>query len=767
MNRLGRESSPYLLQHAQNPVDWYPWGEEAFEAARTRDVPIFLSVGYSTCYWCHVMERESFEDDQVARMMNELFVCVKVDREERPEIDELYMTATQILTGRGGWPMSVFLEPEKLRPFWAGTYFPPRARENMGPGFVDVMQGMHGAWTEQREGVLKQASALADEVEKALSAAREPAQVGATEVSKAASELLQAFDRTHGGFGAAPKFPQPAQLEFLLDVRDAAGDEATAASIDEAVRFTLDRMAVGGLFDQIGGGFHRYCVDATWTVPHFEKMLYDNAQLARLYARAHEVYGDPLYARIARRTCDYVLREMTSESGGFFSAQDAEVEGREGLNYVWNEEQAREALGDLPDDDIAFAVKVYRLEAPNFRDPHHPESPAMSVLRLDDRPDKMAERAGEEPGVFQDRLDRIGAALLRARDDRKQPHLDDKVVAAWNGMMIGALARVGATLEERRYIDAAARAARFVLGEMEHDGALARSWRDSDGGGSLGPAGVLEDYACMISALSEVARLEGDAQLASAAARLAESANERFVGDGVCYDSEAGRSDLFIRPRSLYDGATPCGNSQFLHAMIDLNALAPSDAWLDRAMGVLAGVSAMMRDSPRSVIESTRGLLRLMRTSGADRSRFADAAEDEPEGPKPGFTPVEIYSSTDRVSLEDGAAQFEIVLKIAPGYHINAAEPNPTGHPLGEGLAPLRVGVVGGAGVQVFADYPEGTEYGEGRIRVHEDETQMTIALERAGEIKGRPVVIVTFQACTETECLEPATLELDVAIDG
>jgi uncharacterized protein YyaL (SSP411 family) len=667
--------------------------------------------------------------------------------------------------------MSVFLEPEKLRPFWAGTYFPPRARENMGPGFTDVMQGMHGAWTQQRDGVMKQAAAVAEEVEKGLSAAREPKQVGAGEVSKAASELLQGLDRTHGGFGGAPKFPQPAQLEFLLDVRAAAGDEATTASIDEAVRFTLDRMAVGGLLDQVGGGFHRYCVDASWTVPHFEKMLYDNAQLAALYARAHEVYGDDFYARVARRTCDYVLREMTFEGdggGGFFSAQDAEVDGREGLNYVWNAEQAREALraGGLTEEDAEFAVATYRLETPNFKDPHHADAPAMSVLRLDDRPDKMAERAGEDAGAFQERLDRVNAALLKARGKRKQPHLDDKVVSAWNGMMIAALAQVGSVLGERRYIDAAGRAARFVLRELEDGGALSRSWRKGSGV-SRGPAGVLEDYACMISGLSAVAKIDGDADLASAAERLAESAHRRFVADGLCYDSEAGRSDLFIRPRSLYDGATPCGNSQLLRALIDLYELAPSDTWLDRAMGVLAGVSGMIHASPRSVIESTRGLLRLMRVSGADRSRFAEAEDEEAQARTPGFTPVEIYASTDRVSLEDGAAQFEVVLKIAPGYHINAADPNPTGHPLGAGLAPLRVGVVGGSGVKAYADYPEGAEFGEGRIRVHEDEAPMTIALEREGEIKGRPIVVVTFQACTETECLEPTTVELDVAIDG
>jgi uncharacterized protein YyaL (SSP411 family) len=381
-NRLSRETSPYLLQHAHNPVAWFPWGDEAIAEARRRDVPIFLSIGYSTCYWCHVMERECFESEEIARQMNDRFVCVKVDREERPDLDDLYMTATQLLTGHGGWPMSVFLEPQGLRPFWAGTYFPPEPRHGV-PSFPQVLDAMSRAWTERRGEVLEQAASVAEGVRQHMVSEEAPVGLGLPQVTEAGRDLLKRFDRVHGGFGGAPKFPQPVFLEFLLDLRAAAADDATRDAIDQAVRRTLDRMAIGGVFDQVGGGFHRYSVDERWLVPHFEKMLYDNAQLAQVYARAAVVYSDDFYATIARRTLDYALREMTSSEGAFYSAQDAEVDGREGGNYVWTPEEIRAAL---PPEDAGFAIKVYGADAgPNFRDPHYPDSSSTNVLFLRER----------------------------------------------------------------------------------------------------------------------------------------------------------------------------------------------------------------------------------------------------------------------------------------------------------------------------------------------------------------------------------------------
>ncbi|VAX41454.1 Uncharacterized protein YyaL, partial [hydrothermal vent metagenome] len=348
-NRLSREMSPYLLQHAHNPVAWWPWGEEAFAEARRRDVPIFLSIGYSTCYWCHVMERESFEHAEIAALLNECFVCIKVDREERPEVDNLYMAATQVSTGRGGWPMSLFLEPEQLRPFYCGMYFPAEAKPGMqGPTFPQLLEGMAGAWAEQREGVVQQAAQIAEAVREHLAggagAAGAPVPVGSRDVERAVERLLAGFDQVHGGFGAAPKFPQTVYAEFLLDAREQVSEPTTREAIDRVVRASLDAMAIGGIRDHVGGGFHRYATDAAWTVPHFEKMLYDQALLARLFVRAAAVYDDAEYKRVVREILEFVLREMTSTAGGFFSAQDAEVDGREGLNYLWTPTQIAEVL---------------------------------------------------------------------------------------------------------------------------------------------------------------------------------------------------------------------------------------------------------------------------------------------------------------------------------------------------------------------------------------------------------------------------------------
>ena len=343
-NRLAKATSPYLLQHRFNPVDWHEWGPEAFEAARTRNVPIFLSVGYSTCYWCHVMERESFENADIGELMSKHFVCIKVDREERPDVDEVYMAAVQAFTERGGWPMSLFLEPETLKPFWAGTYFPATAKFAGMPTFPQVLGAMHAAWTQQRDDVLSQARELGDAVRERVAETLAPVRLGQEQIARGVQQLVRLHDRVYGGFGSAPKFPQPVFLDLLLAVRAAAGDDQTRAAVDQALNTTLTRMAEGGVFDQVGGGFHRYSVDEKWLVPHFEKMLYDNGALAATYADAYAVFQDPLYDRTARRICNYVLSEMTSPQGGFFAAQDAEVNHREGQNYLWSADQIDAAL---------------------------------------------------------------------------------------------------------------------------------------------------------------------------------------------------------------------------------------------------------------------------------------------------------------------------------------------------------------------------------------------------------------------------------------
>ncbi|MBX3375756.1 MAG: DUF255 domain-containing protein [Phycisphaeraceae bacterium] len=766
-NRLAKESSPYLLQHAHNPVDWFPWGQEAFDEARRRNVPIFLSIGYSTCYWCHVMERESFESEDIAALMNREFVCVKVDREERPDLDDVYMAATQMTTGHGGWPMSVFLEPEQVRPFYCGTYFPPEERGGMR-SFPQILGAIAAAWKERREQVVQQSETLANAVREHLGRQSAAVPVGLAQVSQAAQTLLRMLDRVNGGFGSAPKFPQPVFLELLLDVREAAADEETKSAADAAIRLTLDKMACGGMHDQVGGGFHRYSVDEKWLVPHFEKMLYDNAQLAALYARAAALYGDPFYERVARRTVEYVLREMTQGSGAFFSAQDAEVDGREGLNYLWT---ASELGATLSEADGRFALKVYGVDqGTNFRDPHHPEAPAANVLFLAGRPEGLVRELGTDVTELWARIDAINDTLYRARLKRKQPRLDDKVIAGWNGIMIGALARSSVWLKEPRYARAASRAATFVMERMRNrEGHLLRTSR-GEGAGAARIEGVLEDYAFVIDGLlalhvaieksTEVCESVEFHEPLTAARELMARAQSLFGSpDGGFFDTRADQADLFVRARSTHDGAMASGSSVMLANLAELHELTGDGGYRDAARSCLMSVSGAIAESPVGTANAVRTLLRMVQsgvvTDGGEETR-AEAARER-------FTPVEIFATEERVAVgRDRPASLRLVLKIADGYHINAADPG------AEGLVGLRVWVVNGGGIAAYADYPKGEGYGErGELRVHRGSVEFDVAVEQVGDITGQPLLAVTFQACTDRECLAPMTAELAVAIDA
>lgn len=769
-NRLARESSPYLLQHAHNPVDWFPWGEEAFAEARRRDVPIFLSVGYSTCYWCHVMERESFENPETAALMNERFVCVKVDREERPDVDELSMAATVTFTGRGGWPTSVFLEPKGLRPFFAGTYFPPVERHGIPP-FCRVLTALSNAWTDRRDEILQQAELLSNAVAEQLGASPEPTPLGERHAQQALASLLQIFDRADGGFGGAPKFPQPIFCEFLLDTRERA-DDATRDAIDTAVRTTLDRMAIGGVHDHLAGGFHRYSVDKHWTVPHFEKMLYDNAQLAALYARAGTVYSDPFYTDIARCTCDYALREMTPEgaapgSQGFFSAQDAEVDGREGLNYLWTPAEFDRVLSP---EDAALAKRVYSLDqSANFKDPHHPEADAAWVLRTDARPDDLAQRLNLDPDAFSSSMDRINAALLADRATRKQPGIDDKVLASWNALMIAGLAETAAAVSEARYLDAARATARFILAEMRTDtGRLLRTRRN----GRSSIEAPLEDHAFFAHALLSLARHDeaNRDEWIGHATDLARTAETLFGdGSGGYFDTDAGRDDLFVRARSTHDGATPAPAGVMLAVLVGLWEATGDDAWLGKSIAALASVSGAVDAAPVGTLNPVRALLRLMANPNALDGRYAlatgDAPAPEPKETKP---PVTVLSNTDRVEVVPGTPSvFRVAAEIQPGFHIVAADPGREGLP----VVPLRVGLTRGSGVAVYADYPEGEPFGVegvGTVNVHHGRIEFDVVLEHqpgVGASPGTPVLGVSFQACTDTDCRQPRTTELDIAV--
>ncbi len=774
-NRLSGELSPYLRQHAFNPVDWRPWGEGAFEEARRGDRPIFLSIGYSTCYWCHVMERECFESEAIARALNESFVPIKVDREELPQVDEAYMAALVASAGHGGWPMSVFLEPASLRPFFCGTYFPPARDPRVGdrPSFLELLSAIGAAWRERRSEVLRAAAELG-EAARGASALPPARAVGLDAVRRAASALLAGFDRANGGFGRGQKFPQAPVLEFLLDVRERAGDDATRGAIDACVRATLDAMALGGLFDHAGGGFHRYCVDPRWAVPHFEKMLPDNALLAALYSRASRVYGDDFYAGVARRTLDALEGEWSLAGGGFTSAVDAEADGREGAGYVWTREAFEEAAGE----DAALARRVYAIDAgPNFRDPHHPDEPASSVLRLAARPEELARREGVTPAELGARLEAINARLVAARGLGARPAVDDKAVASWNALAIAAFASAAGDLGEARYARRAIAGGEFLVREMARDGSLTRCWRE---GRTSGRASE-EDHGAASAAMVALARLEPDGPRREAwIARARE-----FLDAGRRAASED--HGLYVRPRSLHDGAMPGGESLMIHAAMDLAEATGDGGFLAEALERLRALSGVIAESPLALIHATRLLLRALpmdaagalarvgpgdepatgapeRPAGSARTGLDARAGDGSDAGDGDPSPLlEVYASDERVVVGEGApGVVTLRVRVREGLHVVAPDP---GHAWG-GLAAMRVGVEGGTGVAAYADYPAGREIEDGGPRVLDGEFELRVALEREGEWSGRPLLVLRYQACTKSECLAPARVELDVAID-
>lgn len=782
-NRLAGSTSPYLLQHAHNPVEWWPWGPGAIEEARRRDVPLFVSIGYSTCYWCHVMERESFENHDVAAQMNAGFVCVKVDREERPDVDELYMAATVLMNGHGGWPMSVFVEPAGLRPFYCGTYFPLQPRPGV-PTFPKVLDAMAKAWREQRDGVVKQAEQLALGVADHLAASTPGEELGQRQVADGLSGVLRIFDSVNGGFGTAPKFPQASLFRLLQEVKARAGDDSTGDAIDIALRTSLDKVMIGGIRDHVGGGFHRYAVDATWTVPHFEKMLYDQAQLLEVYARAARDYGDAEYARCAKEIAEYVAREMTSAQGAFCSAQDAEVDGREGANYVWTPALLAAALED--ETERAKVSRVYGLdEGPNFRDPHHPGE-AVNVLRLSARVDKLAAGFETSPPAFIEWLEATNRVLYVARMQRPQARRDDKVLAGWNGMMIAALAVASRELEAPGMLQTAQRAADWVLREMVGaDGELMRTWRE----GRAHTPGFLEDYASVAQGLFEIARglpagAERDGRVRAGVGLLGRGLSLFADEAGGLFDTRAGAADLFLRGRSTHDGAMPSGLAMMLHALLDgaellTDATDPGgtrrEALRIGATRAIQAISGHLTASPVGCAASVRALLRMLidAETGPGALRPASAKEVHTSRAVPGqrkhaaHSVVEIYAATDRVALRPlEPAEISVVIKIAEGWHIAAAVPGETKAALA--MRPLRVDVVHGSGVKVYADYPEGEDFGEGelRVKVSSGTIELRVVMERDGAWKGTPLLSVAYQACNDTECLEPTVVELDIALD-
>jgi uncharacterized protein YyaL (SSP411 family) len=547
-NRLARETSPYLLQHKDNPVDWQAWGPEALAEARERDVPLLISIGYSACHWCHVMERESFEDPDTAALMNELFVPIKVDREERPDVDAIYMEAVQAMTGQGGWPLNAFATPDQV-PFFAGTYFPPAPRPGM-PSWRQVLQAVSDAWNERRDEIVEQGERVRERLGTTATLQPSGRELDPATLDAAVRALADSYDDARGGFGGAPKFPPASTIEFLL------GRGETRMSVG-----TLNAMARGGIYDQIGGGFARYAVDATWTVPHFEKMLYDNALLARAYLHGFQVTGDPFLRRVAEETLDWALHEMRGPEGGFYSALDADSEGVEGRYYVWTAEQLRATLGELADEAIAhFGVT----EAGNFE--------GANILTY----------AGPEP----ERLAEIRGALLLARAERVRPGLDDKRLTSWNALMISALADAGAVLERADYVEAAVAAADFVLRDLrDEDGRLLRTYN----AGRAHVLGYLEDHAFLLEALLTLYEATFDERWFDEARALGDVLIERFADRerGGFFTTADDHEALIARRKDLEDHPIPAGSSSAALGLLRLGALTGEARYEEAGRSVL------------------------------------------------------------------------------------------------------------------------------------------------------------------------------------
>ena len=768
-NALIGETSPYLLLHAHNPVDWYPWGPEALEQAKAENKPIFLSVGYSTCYWCHVMERNVFSNPEIADLMNTSFINIKVDREERPDIDEIYMTATQIMTGSGGWPNSVFLTPDLL-PFFGGTYFPPEDSRGR-PGFPRLLKALHDAWINQQAEVIAQAEKITAVIEQATTAT--PASIDETPldrklISAAVKKLESSYDATYGGFGSAPKFPSPTNLELLLSEYQ----REASKPILEMVTNTLDRMGYGGMYDQIGGGFHRYSVDARWLVPHFEKMLYDNAQLAKIYLQAYHLTKNPVYRRVAEEIFRFVSREMTSAEGGFYSALDAEVDAEEGQSYLWTSKQIQDVLGKR---DAKLFMQVYGVDkGPNFEG-------GTNILYLPVPIAGVAKSLKSSEDDLYSRLEPLKAKLLAAREQRKQPLLDTKVIASWNGLMIDAFAYGYEVLGDKRYRDVAEKAARFNLKYLRAaDGQLMRTYRD----GVPKYNGYLDDYAFLVRGLLRLHQATGEGSWLDEAKSLTDTMNRLFWDDknGGFYFTLADQKYLVVRTKNPYDSALPSGNAVAVNNLLTLAQLIGEKSYLDKAEKTLQNFAGMMGQSPNAFMHMLFATNRYLST---DWTKVGAAPQEESaqfglntEGtseinlfglPKaPRALPSEHELLTLAASIPSKGAIFpgnafdvEVQLELAEGWHINA---NPSSWDL---LIPTTVSVRPDASVEILSvTYPKGkpfhADWREAPISIYEEDATIEMKLKlKPGETieKAFPLNInVRYQACDAHRCLPPST---------
>lgn len=744
INRLAQETSPYLLQHKHNPVDWYPWGPEAFESARRQDKPIFLSVGYSTCYWCHVMERQCFENEQIADEMNRLFINVKVDREERPDVDQLYMTAVQVLTRHGGWPMSVWLTPD-LRPFYAGTYFPPTDAHGR-PGFLTICRGIEDAYRNRRDEVEKAADQLVNilrQLSQPPSPAR-PVRLDGALIDRLVDRSIADFDEKHGGFGSAPKFPRQTLLEMLLtylDFREESVDpdgslRGREARINHMITQTLDALAHGGIRDHLGGGFHRYSTDARWLIPHFEIMLYDNALLGWCYVDAYRRTEKPLYAQVARGIFDFVLREMTDpQTGAFFTAFDAEVDAREGQSYLWTAQQILEVLGE---QDGGLFNRIYGVDrGPNFADPHHGSGePDTNVLYLPEPIQTVAERENLDLHDLETRLVSLRQRLYQARRQRKQPMLDTKIITSWNALMIRGLALAGQALAEPAYLSAAERCASFLLNQHRRpDGTLVRSSRD----GQVRHDGFLEDYAYLMQALLAL-HDAGRVVWKDHAANIAMVMLDKFADSdrGGFFFASRDATDLIVRQKTAVDSPLPSGNAVAGMCL--------------QQLGLPERTGGMLETFIEQLEQNAEGMSALLTCAMRYIQQFGELdvapRSQSPQRPTDLRALARDVVEVSTEWLDD--RRLAVMLNIHEGFHLQA-------NPASQGMVPTEIRIVSG-GWAAAVDYPPAQEmhvdFAEDPINIYTGPIRLVLTLrEPPGD--GTPLeLLLSYQPCDERACL-------------
>jgi uncharacterized protein YyaL (SSP411 family) len=763
-NRLANERSPYLRQHMHNPVDWRPWGAEAFAEAKAKDKPVFLSIGYAACHWCHVMEHESFEDERVAAVLNDAFVCVKVDREERPDLDDVYMAATQITTGRGGWPMTCFLTPEG-KPFFAGTYFPPAH-------VVAMAQRAKAAWRDRRDAVLAQAEEIAGLVREHAGGGSLPPVEGTDDevLAAAVDRLASEFDDRRGGFDRVPKFPPHAALLFLLDVGGRNGGERGLSM----ARKTLDEMARGGVRDHVGGGFHRYSTDAEWLVPHFEKMLYDNALLATAYAEAHAIGGEARFAAVARETLRWVVREMSVEGGGYASSLDADTQGGEGLTYTWTPQEIR---AGLPAPDAAFAERVFGVrEGGNFHEEASGQAAGRNILHLPVPLDEVAKSEMRPLAALLADLERVKAALLVARARKPQPARDGKVILGWNGLLLTAFARAGARLHEDEWTRRATDLATFLLAECRDGGRWLRLPKAS---GPKIPA-FLDDHAHLADGLLDLAEATGDARWATEAKKVADEILARFPDPAGGFHSTSGDHEaLLARPKDAFDSPIPSGNATAARVLLRLAARTKEPAYRAAADRTIAAFLPLMARAPTGTTAMFRALAD-RRAAGPAPAPAADAPSSSSATgggiPPPGVagdahvdrTPIHVDAFLERGEARPGTS-VRVLLRVTveEGWHVNAAGKAP------ENLVATRVESAPKApATLVDVAYPEATPLSLAEGQPPLPALAGTFAIRGSLAIPpGAPMgprkigLLLTVQPCDVSACRAPEEIRVDVPL--